>query len=72
LIRNLVGALALCPKDIQDRMLANFTKADVEYGRRVADGTAMAMKETATKAAAKKESTTGGNGSKAKPSMAKA
>ena len=53
-------------------MVSHFTQADAEYGRRVADGMAMAMKEMAMKEAAMKESTTGGNGSKAMPSMTKA
>jgi len=38
LISNLVGALKGCNKDIQERMIHNFTQADPEYGARVAKG----------------------------------
>ena len=38
LIRNLVNALSTCRKPIQDRMIEYFTKADPDYGKRVADG----------------------------------
>ncbi len=38
LIGNLVGALATCAEVIQDKMIAHFTKADPDYGRRVAEG----------------------------------
>jgi catalase len=38
LIRNLVDALSVCPRDIQERMVSHFTQADAEYGRRVAEG----------------------------------
>jgi catalase len=38
LIRNLVGALGPCIKPIQDRMIDHFTRADADYGRRVAEG----------------------------------
>ncbi len=38
LVENLSTALALCPTDIQDRMIRHFTAADTEYGRRVAEG----------------------------------
>ncbi|GEN46348.1 catalase [Alkalibacillus haloalkaliphilus] len=38
LINNLVGALSQCHKDIQNQMIENFTKADEEYGKRVAEG----------------------------------
>jgi len=38
LIDNLVSALKSVPKAIQLRQIAHFVKADVDYGRRVADG----------------------------------
>ncbi|WP_429725306.1 catalase KatX [Bacillus pumilus] len=38
LIKNLVNTLATCQKDIQAQMIENFTKADPDYGKRVADG----------------------------------
>ena len=38
LIANLVDALKDCPREIQERMVSNFTKADADYGRRVAEG----------------------------------
>jgi catalase len=38
LISNLVSALSQCDRDIQDRMVYNFTQADADYGRRVAEG----------------------------------
>jgi len=38
LISNLVSALSQCDRDIQDRMIYNFTQADADYGRRVAEG----------------------------------
>jgi catalase len=38
LISNLVSALSQCNRDIQDRMVHNFTRADADYGRRVAEG----------------------------------
>jgi catalase len=38
LISNLVGALTPCTPDIQDRMIDYFTRADADYGRRVAEG----------------------------------
>jgi catalase len=44
LIKNMVGNLKMCKKDIQERMLKNLTAADAEYGKRVADGLSMAMK----------------------------
>ncbi|WP_373279208.1 catalase KatX [Halalkalibacter okhensis] len=45
LIKNLVNTLAPCRKEIQDQMIENFTQADAEYGKRVADGIAAKMKE---------------------------
>ncbi len=44
LISNLVGALSVCKKEIQDQMIEYFTKADEEYGRRVREGVDQAMK----------------------------
>ena len=38
LILNLVTALKQCNPDIQARMVASFTKADPEYGKRVREG----------------------------------
>jgi catalase len=38
LINNLVNTLANANKIIQDKMIENFTKADADYGRRVAEG----------------------------------
>ncbi len=38
LINNLVNTLANANKVIQDKMIENFTKADPDYGRRVAEG----------------------------------
>ncbi|GEO27880.1 catalase X [Alicyclobacillus acidoterrestris] len=38
LIANLVNGLSKCRKVIQDKMIEHFTKADAEYGRRVAEG----------------------------------
>ncbi|MGV3466900.1 MAG: catalase [Heyndrickxia sp.] len=45
LINNLVGDLAICPKDIQEKMIALAEKADEEYGRRLKDGLAEKSKE---------------------------
>ena len=44
LINNLVNTLANADKVIQDKMIENFTKADADYGRRVADGLKNAKK----------------------------
>ncbi len=38
LIKNLVGALEKCDRDIQDRMVNHFSQCDPDYGKRVADG----------------------------------
>lgn len=38
LINNLVTDLAICPKDIQDKMIALAEEADEEYGRRLREG----------------------------------
>jgi catalase len=38
LIDNIVGSMASVPKEIQQRQVDHFTKADPEYGRRVAEG----------------------------------
>ncbi|RKJ59682.1 catalase, partial [Butyricicoccus sp. 1XD8-22] len=40
LINNLVNDLAICPKDIQDKMMALADEADEEYGRRLREGLA--------------------------------
>lgn len=44
LINNLVNTLANAHQVIQDKMIENFTKADADYGRRVAEGLARARK----------------------------
>ena len=38
LIDKIVGSLASVPKEIQQRQVDHFTKADPEYRRRVAEG----------------------------------
>jgi catalase len=38
LIENIVGALKNVPKNIQEKMVVHFTKADPEYGEGVAKG----------------------------------
>ena len=38
LIDNILGSMASVPKEIQQRQVDHFTKADPEYGRRVAEG----------------------------------
>ncbi|MET3684067.1 catalase [Alkalibacillus flavidus] len=38
LINNLVGAISQCHEDIQNQIIENLTKADEEYGKRVAQG----------------------------------
>ena len=47
LINNLVNTLVNANKVIQDKMIENFTKADEDYGRRVAEGLAKARKNIA-------------------------
>jgi len=54
LISNLVNALKVCRKDIQDRMIDHFTKADPDYGRRVAEGLALANAASAADKAVNK------------------
>ena len=44
LILNLIGQLAPCGDDIQERMIAHFTSCDADYGRRVAEGLAEAKR----------------------------
>lgn len=48
LITNLVNTLSTCRKEIQDQMIENFTKADPDYGKRVAEGLKKFPKTTAT------------------------
>ncbi len=60
LVRNLVDALMVCPREIQERMVSNLTQADVEYGRRVAEGIGLSP------------ASNGGNGIGATTSKAKA
>ena len=38
LIDNILGSMASVPKEIQQRQVDHFTKADPEYGRRIAEG----------------------------------
>jgi catalase len=38
LIKNLVGELKNCNRDIQERMVYHFSQCDADYGRRVAEG----------------------------------
>ncbi|WP_445669218.1 catalase [Margalitia sp. FSL K6-0131] len=45
LINNLVNDLAICPKDIQDKMIALAEQADDEYGRRLREGLSEKAKE---------------------------
>lgn len=49
LIANLVANLAVCRKEIQDAHIANFTAADPDYGRRVAEGLKAAGQQQPTK-----------------------
>ena len=53
LISNLVGALSICDRDIQERMVNHFTMADADYGRRVAEGLGISVpQQTAEKVGA--------------------
>ncbi len=45
LINNLVNDLSICPKDLQDKMMALAEQADEEYGRRLRDGLAEKSKQ---------------------------
>ncbi|HEX2912360.1 MAG TPA: catalase [Chloroflexia bacterium] len=47
LISNLVEALKQCNKDIQERMVNHFSQCDQEYGRRVAKGLGISVKQAA-------------------------
>ena len=38
LIDNIVGSMTSVPEEIQRRQIDHFTKADPDYGRRVAEG----------------------------------
>ncbi|MBF5041833.1 catalase [Aggregicoccus sp. 17bor-14] len=44
LIQNLVGALKVCDRAIQDRMVHHLTQCDPDYGRRVAEGLGLKAK----------------------------
>lgn len=55
LITNLVNTLSTCKKDIQDQMIENFTKADPDYGNRVAEGLKKPLKTTATDRSARQK-----------------
>jgi catalase len=52
LVSNLVGALSLCDRGIQERMVSHLSQCDEDYGRRVAQGLGIlvsgAVEETAT------------------------
>lgn len=37
LVNNIAGSLKKVPKEIQERMVGHFTKADTEYGKRIAE-----------------------------------
>ncbi|WP_166239613.1 catalase [Paenibacillus turpanensis] len=45
LVSNLTGALKVCRPHIQEKMISYFTNADADYGKRVAESLARAMKE---------------------------
>lgn len=42
LVANIVGHLKQARRDIQERMVVHFMRADAEYGRRVQEGLAAA------------------------------
>jgi catalase len=44
LVKNLVGALKMCDRDIQERMVGHLTQCDAEYGGRVAQGLGIPVK----------------------------
>ncbi|WP_268743996.1 catalase-related domain-containing protein [Chlorogloeopsis fritschii] len=43
LIQNIVGSLSQARRDLQMRQLCHFFRADVNYGRRVAEGLGIAI-----------------------------
>ncbi|GAA6621296.1 hypothetical protein NUACC26_071160 [Scytonema sp. NUACC26] len=43
LIQNIVGSLSQARSDIQMRQLCHFFRADINYGRRVAEGLGIAI-----------------------------
>jgi catalase len=45
LIKNLVGELKQCNKDIQERMVWHFSQCDQDYGRRVATGLGIKLEQ---------------------------
>jgi len=45
LIANLTGALSGCDRVIQDKMVDHFTRADADYGRRVAEGLGLTARQ---------------------------
>jgi catalase len=47
LISNIVGSLSNAPKNIQERQVAHFMKADPAYGRGVAEGLGLSVEEPA-------------------------
>ncbi|HEX8178949.1 MAG TPA: catalase [Pyrinomonadaceae bacterium] len=51
LISNLVGALAQCDRDIQERMVGHLLQCDSDYGLRVADGLGVRANELTARTA---------------------
>ncbi len=47
LIQNLVNAMKTVPSEIQERQVAHFAKADLEYGKGVAKGLGLAVSAAA-------------------------
>jgi catalase len=47
LIQNIVGAMKTVPREIQERQIAHFSKADPEYGDGVAQGLGLPMPKAA-------------------------
>jgi catalase len=45
LIKNLVTNLKICDRDIQERMVYHLSQCDADYGRRVADGLGIPVKQ---------------------------
>jgi catalase len=47
LIQNIIGAMKTVPREIQERQIAYFTKADCAYGEGVAKGLGLAAPKAA-------------------------
>jgi catalase len=45
LVQNIVGSMKTVPERIQKLQISHFSKADAEYGRRVADGLGLQVEE---------------------------